>query len=141
MRTRSQQYSEAVFKQIERVKTVEFLDPDKKKQYGSLCHNFPVMVLQNGLSQAVAFLWVKANSTNNPEKSPYGIFLQHLSAITSGQEGESPAKFQQRINQAPLIKYQQLTRQILAASIWYKRFAESILEVKPGNQEGSADDY
>lgn len=141
MRTRSQQYSEAVFKQIERVDTGNFLDPDKKKQYGSLCHNFPIMVLQNGLSQAVAFLWVKANSAKEPEKSPYSLFLQHLSAITSGQEGESPANFQQRINQAPLVKYQQLTRQILSASIWYKRFAESILDVKAGNQEESTDDH
>lgn len=132
MRTRSQQYSEQVFTQINAVeKTNALSDDKKKKQYGSLCHNFPIMVLQNGLSQAVTFLWVKADGENSPQ----GLFLKHLSAITSGSEGESPEDFQQRINKAPLAQYQQLTRQILAASIWYKRFAESMLGVKAGNQE------
>lgn len=135
MRTRSQHYSEQVFTQIDAVeKTNALSDDKKKKQYGSLCHNFPIMMLQNGLSQAVAFLWIKAADDEN---SPQGLFLKHLSAITSGSEGESPANFQQRINKAPLAQYQQLTRQILAASIWYKRFAESILGVKAGNQEES----
>lgn len=138
MRTRSQQYSQKVFEQIDAVEKTNILaDDKKKKQYGSLCHNFPIMVLQNGLSQAVAFLWIKAK---DKEDSPQGVFLKHLSAITSGKEGESPADFQQRINMAPLAQYQQLTRQILAASIWYKRFAESILGVEAGNQEESNDD-
>ncbi len=127
MRTRSQQHSKKVYEQISSL----VLDADKKKTYGSLCHNFPLMVLRSGLSQAIAFIWVKSKGV---ESTPQGQFLKHLSHLTEGAHNESASQFQQRINQAELIEYQRLTRKILAASIWYKRFAESILGVKAGEE-------
>lgn len=127
MQTRSQQLSKLVFEQI----TSLNLSEDKKKSYGSLCHNFPVMVLRSGLSQAVAFVWVKADT-----KPAYEKFLKHLSKLTNGTNDETPQQFQERINALPLADYQRLTRVILTASIWYKRFAESLLDVKAGDSVG-----
>jgi CRISPR-associated protein Cmr5 len=144
MKTRSQYYSEKVFNHINELDfQVNEADEEKKekaiktlkKQYGSLCHSFPLMVLRNGLSQAVAFVWVKSK---NDADTPYGIFLRHLSCLTGGYS-EEPADFQKRINKAGLIEYQRLTREILTASIWYKRFAESILEVKANDNTEDAD--
>lgn len=125
MQTRSQQYSKQVFNQINELS----FDSTDKKKYGSLCHNFPIMVLRSGLSQAVAFVWVKSKAKEN---TPYGQFLKHLSSLSDGAPNETASAFQERINGLPLADYQRLTRKILAASIWYKRFAESILDVKPG---------
>lgn len=138
MQTRSQEYSETIFNQIDNLEfTVDEANEEKrqkkikklKKQYGSLCHNFPIMVLRSGLSQAVAFVWIKAK---NDAGTPHGYFLKHLSALTDGSTNETPAAFQKRINEAELTEYQRLSRKVLAASIWYKRFAESLLEVKAG---------
>ena len=129
MQTRSQQVSKLVFEQIASLDLPE----DKKKSYGSLCHNFPVMVLRSGLSQAVAFVLVKSKENND---SPYGKFLSHLSTLTNGTNNETPQQFQERINALPLAEYQRLTRIILMGSIWYKRFAESLLGVEAGNDEG-----
>ena len=150
MRTRSQQYSQQVFEQLSRLDfeaearrqaqpnalTDTQLNDEKAKlakQYGSLCHKFPLMVLRSGLAQATAFVWVKSK---NNENSPYGVFLRDLSRLTNGSEGESASAFQQRINALDLAQYQRTTRQILAASIWYKRFAESLLGVAGDTNDG-----
>ncbi|MFW5443055.1 MAG: type III-B CRISPR module-associated protein Cmr5 [Methylococcaceae bacterium] len=145
MRTRSQIYSELVYGHIQQLKQAIDDEPNletkdillkEAKQYGSLCHNFPLMVLRSGLSQAVAFVWVKSKGEDN---TAYGKFLKHLSQLTDRPENENVSGFQQYINQAELIEYQRLTRKILSASIWYKRFAESVLGVKAG-QEVPVDD-
>jgi CRISPR-associated protein Cmr5 len=138
MRTRSQTLSQLVYGQIQKMKEIDKEQDVKEKKkpeedaktYGSLCHQFPLMVLRSGLSHAVAFVWVKSKGKDD---TPYWQFLKHLSALT-GEEKETPANFQQRINSAELMEYQRLTRTILAASIWYKRFAESILGVKAGEE-------
>lgn len=139
MQTRSQIYSKKVFGQIDDLSfTVNENNEEKrlkkikalKKEYGSLCHNFPLMVLRNGLSQAVAFVWMKSENDLN---SPQGKFIKHLSLLTDGSETETAKDFQERINQLDLMKYQRITRKILSASIWYKRFAESLLGVEAGN--------
>ena len=109
------------------------------KTYGSLCHNFPLMVLKSGLSQAVAFVWVKAQSKGK-EKSPQAQFLRHLAELVKFSPSNNPSEFQNHINGLELMEYQRYTRKILAASIWYKRFAESILDVKAG-EEVSEDIY
>lgn len=101
------------------------------KTYGSLCHNFPLMVLKSGLSQAIAFVWVKAKAN---EKTPQAQFLKHLAELIKFSPSDKPSQFQQHINELELMEYQRYTRKILAASIWYKRFAESILEVKAGEE-------
>lgn len=140
MRTRSQIYSEQVYRQIQQLKRAIDDESEKKekellkkqaKQYGSLCHNFPLMVLRSGLSQAVAFVWVKSKDDEN---NPHGKFLKHLAQLVGRPEAEKVSVFQQYINQAELVEYQQFTRKILAASIWYKRFAESMLGVKAGQE-------
>jgi len=139
MKTRSQKISQQVFEQINDLSfSVNEANEAKrsakiktlKKEYGTLCHNFPLMVLRSGLSQSVAFVWVKSK---NGESLPQVEFLKHLSVIT-GESNETAKDFQERINGLSLNKYMRLTRKILAASIWYKRFAESLLGVKAGEE-------
>jgi len=47
--------------------------------------------------------------------------------VTLGQENAQTLL--QTVKSAPLSRYIRLTRQMLAALLWYKRFAQSILEV------------
>lgn len=124
MQTRAQKNSKLAYEHINQLN----LNATDKKLYGSICHNFPIMLLRSGLAQSVAFLWVKASN----DKKAYKIFLQHLSIISGGGEYESYPALQDRIQQMSLGEYQRTTRIILNASIWYKRFAESILNVKAG---------
>ena len=128
MITRSQQHSQKVYEQLSQLQ----FDEVQQKKYGSLCHKFPLMVLRSGLAQAVAFVWVKGSQE---EDSPQGVFLKHIAELSSQAAGEAPADFQQRINGLELTQYQRLTREILAASVWYKRFAESVLGVSGDNSD------
>ncbi len=130
MKTRAQYYSQQAYQHISQL---NLADPTQEKLYGSICHQFPIMLLRTGLAQSVAFLWVKAESG----KPAYEKFMQHLSSIT-GVEDENYSELQQRIQQMNLDEYRRTTRIILDACIWYKRFAESQLNVQAG--EGTNND-
>lgn len=125
MKTRAQTYSQLAYQHISQLDLAN--DRIQEKLYGSICHQFPIMLLRAGLAQSVAFLWVKANN----DKPAYQKFMQHLSAIT-GFENENYSELQQRIQQMELDEYRRTTRTILDACIWYKRFAESLLNVQAG---------
>jgi CRISPR-associated protein Cmr5 len=128
MQTRAQKYSRLAYEHISQLDQDNELNDVQKKLYGSICHDFPIMVLRSGLAQTVAFLLIKAESG----KLAYQKFLQHLSSITGGTVDETFSGFQQRIQQMELGEYQRTTRTLLNAAIWYKRFAESLLKVRAG---------
>jgi CRISPR-associated protein Cmr5 len=121
MRTRSQQDAQAIYLQVSRV------PQNLGKQYGALCHRFPVLVLRSGLAQAIGFLRAKAKANNGLGESAHGLLLAHLAGHL-GQNAEAQA-FQERVNTASLDEYRRLTRAALAAAVWYKRYAESVLGV------------
>lgn len=130
MKTRAQSDSQIAYQHISQLQ----LEDKQKKLYGSICHQFPIMVLRSGLAQSVAFLWIKAESKDEagkPKKPAYAEFLNHLSMLT-GHKDEPANEFQQRIHGMELDEYRRTTRKILNASVWYKRFAESLLNVRPG---------
>ena len=140
MKTRSQDYSKIVFEQISALE----LPKDKQKIYGSLCHTFPLMVMRSGLSQSVAFVLVKAKlqdrlEDRHKESMPHKVFLENLASLSGLllDEGRVPRKFQEKTHELELFEYMRITRKILAASIWYKRFAESLLGVEAGEDTGN----
>jgi CRISPR-associated protein Cmr5 len=123
MKTRAQQDAKQAYDQISQLpKAVD------GKAYGNLCHQFPMLVLRSGLCQAVAFYVVKANGDTHSES--YKKFLQNMAAVAGETNTNTDHEaFQRRIHGMELTEYQQTTRRILAAAIWYKRFAVSLLNV------------
>lgn len=130
MQTRSQMDAASVHAQITR------LDPDLHGTYGRLCNRFPVMVLQNGLTQALGFIAGKAGTQGATAKA-FGQFGKDVAELL-GESGELNA-FVGKVLRADLVAYQRLTRRALAVSLWQKRFAESVLGVGPGDEGGSND--
>lgn len=135
--------------------------------YGGLCHSFPILVRADGLCQAVAFAVAKAGPTNpaNPANPPgqqaapggaganaqgqhtddteraraqaYRLLLRHVGEVLELGQNQPPLTVLEAVRDAPLLSYAHQTRTILAAWVYYKRFAESVLDVKAG--EGGAD--
>jgi CRISPR-associated protein Cmr5 len=123
MATRSQRHAQAIYRQVDQVSQMA---ENLKKGYGSLCHRFPVMVLRSGLAQAVGFLHAKAGGDGD-RAAAYGLLLTHLA---SHLHNKADARiFQNHVHQASLAEYRRLTREALAASVWYKRYAQSLLGV------------
>ncbi len=130
MPTLSQQYARAVYTQIE---IIRGRNDQFHKDYGRLCNRFPSLLLHNGLAQTLGFLTVKAGGNANLAE---GVFLGQLAKILH----QPPDQFLDSVINASLPDYRRLTRQALAAAIWYKRFAQSVLGIDATGERSSGDD-
>lgn len=118
MKARAQEDSKLAYEQI------SALADALSKTYGNLCHHFPTLVLRSGLCQAVAFYTVKA--VDSSQADVYQQFLSHMAAVCGVPE-KNATQFQCYINEMGLDEYRHTSRRLLAAAIWYKRFADSLL--------------
>ncbi len=121
MKTRSQTYAESAYRLVSR-----FTDGDKKK-YGSMAHKLPTLIRTAGLAQALEF--VKSRGTDEQK-----MLLNHLAETVGFQTSEELLK---RSREASLPEYIILTRKVLDALVWYRRFAESVLGVEAGDEGGN----
>lgn len=127
MQTRNQKFAVAVYQKIENLQR-EFPDESTRKKYGAMAHKLPVLIRTAGLAQALGFLQAKSSEAMNER------LLKDL-ASTLGKADENELILHSRggANQS-LADYLRLTRDALAALLWFKRFAESVLDVKAGEQ-------
>lgn len=129
MQTREQEYATIVHRQISTFKSAQtdanrHDDTDRAllKQYGAMAHQLPVLVRTAGLAQALTFLETRDGKAQKQ-------LLEHLAEVTNSG---TAAALLARARTADLPAYMRLTQQVLAALVWYKRFAQSVLEVAHG---------
>ncbi len=120
----SQKYAANVFEKVNAFGKAHREGSNARKEYGSTAHKLPVLMRQAGLTQALVFVETRG-------KVPHKQLLTDL-ATTLGKADAST--FREECQKANLAEYMWLTRQTLAALEWYKRFAESVLNVKPGEE-------
>jgi len=121
MHTLQQEYAQKVYKKVESYK-----DSSERTQYGSMAHKFPILVRQAGLIQALAFVQTRG-------KPAHKTLLEHLAQVVAEQSAD---EFVRQCREADLTTYMWLTRQTLGALEWFKRLAQSVLDVDPGADEG-----
>jgi CRISPR-associated protein Cmr5 len=140
MQTRDQQLATEVYNCVEQVKEKY---PDEKapyrKRYGSMAHKLPVLIRTVGLAQALAFVQARG------KKDAHKKLLDDLAAVISAQNGETlDASTGETLattsRTASLHDYMRLTQHVLAALLWFKRFAQSVLKVEPGEEGEDHDD-
>jgi CRISPR-associated protein Cmr5 len=122
MQSREQRYAKMVYEQVSEYPGKFQKDSTQRKEYGSMAHKLPVLVRTAGLAQALAFV------DSRSKKEPYEKLLDHLAVTVGEQDRDSLLKHSR---EADLSEYMYLTEQVLLALKWYKRFAQSILEVDP----------
>ena len=99
----------------------EHKDQDDRDAYKSMVQSLPVLVRTAGLAQALAFV----NARPDKRKAQKAI-LDHLNELLANDlDGQS---LTQRSRAAPLSEYMYLTRQVMSALLWYKRYAEWLLD-------------
>lgn len=129
MQTREQKYADSAFRQISA--DVENKRSSYQKKYGSMAHKLPVLIRSAGLAQALQFV----ESRGSDEQK---VLLKHL-ANTIGCT--SKAELLDKSRSEDLNGYIHLTEKTLGALLWYKRFAQSVLNVEAGeNEENSAEE-
>jgi len=119
MKTREQSYAAQAYVQVYEMHDK---DEDYRDAYGSMAHRLPVLVRQAGLVQALAFVEARG-------KDPHKQLLEHLAEVVL-DSGTKDDLLDRSRNDA-MMAYMHLTENVLAALAWYKRFAQSILDVDP----------
>ena len=128
IRALSQADMELAHQCIQEVETRFPNDPQGRKVYGGLCHSFPILVRTCGLCQALAFHEDKATEASKPRGQAHGLLLDHIARLL-GIEGRQ-ALLRHVREDSGITDYMRDTRRVLAAWIYWKRFAVSILKVK-----------
>lgn len=117
---RSQKYAQRALGLIQRIKEKN----EKVKEYRTLALNFPTMILQSGLVQAIGFLQAKG-------KEEHLLLLAHIAELL----GENKDSLHKKILASDLSHYQFLTRQAIEAASGLKRYTQALLP-KPKDEQG-----
>ncbi len=122
IQTRDQKYAVDAYNRVKAILNDGKLSNDK---YGSMAHKLPILIRMAGLAQAFAYVQARG-------KPEHKRLLSDLALTLNKQSREVLAEAAMN---AQLSEYIYLTQQALAALLWYKRFAQSVLDVQPGTEE------
>lgn len=115
MQTHNQSYAIEAHKHVEEVSKKT---PEEKSKYKTVCEKLPILIRTSGLAQALAFASAKA-----PKEKAWESLLEHLKKTLEGRDIVTDS----RNPQLQLSEYMKLTRDVLSALLWYKRFSQSLL--------------
>lgn len=125
MHTTSQQYAQSAFTEVNEVAKAHKKGSPFRQKYGSMAHRLPILIRISGLAQALAFVEAKAK-----KEAAYNKLLDDLAAAIKWPGVENGGDLAKKSRSESLDAYILLSQRVTAALIWYKRFAESVLEVK-----------
>lgn len=141
MQSAQHRYAEQAYIGINEVKKSH---SDLVNEYGQLCHRFPSLILTNGLRLAYIFFEKKSSSPGDPKAKAYRLYLDHMRAAVLGGDkweeglGLNPSLKSMQTSSSQL-SYLHLSRNVLQASVWFKRYAEAILKVEQSSDTMSSE--
>ena len=113
MRTRSQVWAQKAYEKVR-----EAAKGEGRGEYRDMALKLPVLVRQAGLSQALAFVDARG-------KEAHKALGNHLAQVLGYRDLRELAE---AAREAELLQYLRLTREVLAAAEWFKRFAQALIE-------------
>ncbi|WP_337845333.1 type III-B CRISPR module-associated protein Cmr5 [Thermus sp.] len=117
MRTRQQEWAQDAYRRVARRAREPGAD-----RYKDMALRFPVLVRQAGLAQALAFVQSRGEEAHRA--------LAEDLAQTLGYGGLGILL--EAAQEAELLRYLRLTREVLLVAEWYKRFAQALVEEAHG---------
>jgi len=109
--TRNQKRAQAAYNCVSKI-----LKDNDKTNYKNLAKKFPALVHTCGLTQAVAFVEAKEDQTGKK-------YLEHLSNII---DPIGCANLSEKSRKAPMVEYRHLSREVVEAATWLKRYSEAL---------------
>ncbi|MCB9128782.1 MAG: type III-B CRISPR module-associated protein Cmr5 [Ardenticatenales bacterium] len=128
-KTRSQVYATKVLAKVEAIESNTNQGDKLRSQYGSMSHKLPVLIRTAGLAQAISFVAARGQQGAK-------TLLDDLSVVVGQEDGD---KLQKKVLEAKLPEYMRLTQEALYALLWFKRFAQSVLDVDASVDAGDDD--
>jgi len=120
MQTIEQELAEKVYRKVAAHK-----DKTDAKQYGSMAHKLPILVRTAGLAEALAFVESRGKA-----------LLEDLAKVVLDLEKEAAPTLTKTSRTAEMQDYVYLTRRTMLALKWFKRFAQSVLDVEATAEVG-----
>ena len=93
-------------------------------RYGAYAHRLPLLIRTAGLAQALAYVAARGNTEGNALIAD----VEQVLSLPAGQ-------LLTRSRETDLMEYMRLTQRTMAALLWFKRFAQTVLEVDAGEVE------
>jgi len=122
MKTIEQELAKQVYDRVDAfAQAYPIKDCPERKKYGGLAHKLPILVRTSGLAEALAF----AQSRKKDEFREK--MLDDLAQALGSQDRKALADASR---EADMQEYVYLTRRTMLALKWFKRFAQSVLEVE-----------
>ena len=127
MISRNQIIAQITYQQVAKLKESE--DEKLNKNYATIVHKLPAMILQNGLSQATGFLLSKA-----PTEKAHSTLLNHLLAAfkkidkNDFESVQDITEFHKKIIESDLKQIMRYTREALEISGWLRRYVQGVLK-------------
>lgn len=133
METRDQRYARNAFMHVNAIKNQKA----EASRYGAMAHKLPMLIHTSGLIQALTFVDARHQEGSGPDR-----LLEDLSKTVLGANGAKEKLLSEARGEGSsnLKAYIYLTRQVLSALLWYKRYAQSILGVETGQDEDTEGD-
>jgi len=133
MKTIEQELAKQVYDRVDAfAQAYPIKDCPERKKYGGLAHKLPILVRTSGLAEALAF----AQSRKKDEFREK--MLDDLAQALGSQDRKALADASR---EADMQEYVYLTRRTMLALKWFKRFAQSVLEVEAtdeGDERGGS---
>ncbi len=98
------------------------VNDDEKKKYGTMAHKLPILIRTAGLTQALAFVQARGSEAQNK-------LLDHIANAIEIEGIQNGNNLAQKSREESLEQYIFLSRRVMMALVWYKRFVESVLKV------------
>lgn len=129
--TREQRYADAVYTLVDEYRKQQqklLKETDQKKRedelkaackpYGAMAHKLPVLIRTAGLAQTLAFLQAR-----HKDGTQQRVLLDHLTKVLGKDDLVKLSR------EASVGEYMVITNEVLAALLWFKRYAQSVLNV------------
>lgn len=139
MKTRDQKLAMAVYERVMALDTSLAQDKRKpRKQYGTMAHQMPILIRTAGLAQALAFVEARHSEEQGKPLSPQHRLINDLECVLRNNNmlEDKHRSLLAAVREAELGEYMRLTQHVLAALLWFKRYAQSVLNVQQGDEEG-----
>ncbi len=122
MQTREQRYASGVYEFMLRCNA----RGDRYKQaYGSMAHTLPMLIHKAGLVQALSFVASRPSDKNDAAQAPQDL-LGDLALVLGYADHKALCDASRRLT---INEYMRLTQEALQALLWFKRYAQSVLNV------------
>jgi len=122
-RTREQRYAADTYERVDRYKQGHLANRVAQQQYGGMAHKLPILIRAAGLAQALAFVAAR-------KKAPLDQLLDDLAATVGHADRAALLSASRGQGTPSLAAYMTLTREVLTALLWYKRYAQALLDIK-----------